>query len=104
MSSTRNLRQRRQHTIISSYNTNQVLQIEVGMDLQSDYQRNTGCEFCTGFIISDRLHSRKTCPLFKQLKRKTSQEPYIAVNLKENDEDGYAAAGIFFGVEVAPMI
>lgn len=39
-------------------------------------------------------HTRKECPLFRQLKQKTSPRPYIDVQLRPQDSEGYAAAGV----------
>jgi hypothetical protein len=50
--------------------------------------------FCQGLEEQDEGHTRKQCPLFKQLKSNTSKRSYIGVDLKEHDSSGYAAAGI----------
>ena len=50
--------------------------------------------FCKGLPEKDEEHTRKQCPLFKQLKRKTSYNSYIDVEIREPDANGYAASGI----------
>jgi 8-oxo-dGTP pyrophosphatase MutT (NUDIX family) len=50
--------------------------------------------FCQGLDAHDAGHARKKCPLFKDLKRKTTPYPYIAVELRPRDTAGYAAAGV----------
>lgn len=61
----------------------------------NERENNSGCLFCTGVDSPYNIHERRTCPLFKKLKRNSSAYPYIADKLKDNDADGYAAAGIF---------
>ena len=48
--------------------------------------------FCQGIEEKDEDHSRRECPVFRELKGKTSFESYIAVELKPCDAAGYAAA------------
>jgi hypothetical protein len=53
-----------------------------------------GCMFCQGLDEALSGHTRNECPLFTQLKQKTSSQPYIDVQLKPQDSEGYAAAGV----------
>ena len=50
--------------------------------------------FCQGLDEKNAGHTRKQCPLFRQLKQKTSPRPYIDVQLRPQDSEGYAAAGV----------
>lgn len=65
---------------------------------RSDHYRPSavkgGCTFCQGLEVQDAGHTRQKCPLFKDLKRKTTPYPYIAVELRPRDTAGYAAAGV----------
>jgi hypothetical protein len=50
--------------------------------------------FCQGLDEAHARHTRKECPLFRQLKQNTSSQPYIDVQLRPQDREGYAAAGV----------
>lgn len=54
------------------------------------------CMFCKSDIMNEyrENHARWQCPIFKELKANTSRISYIASMLKDEDEDGFAAAGI----------
>ncbi|CAB4009645.1 ---NA--- [Paramuricea clavata] len=53
----------------------------------------TGCMFCTGVPESQQSHQRRQCREFHQLKQKTSYKPYVKAKLRDQDEQGFAAAG-----------
>ena len=53
----------------------------------------TGCMFCTGVPESQQSHQRRDCREFHQLKQKTSYKPYVKAKLRDQDEQGFAAAG-----------
>ena len=53
-----------------------------------------GCMFCKGLEESEAGHTRKQCPLFRQIKRRSSPDAYIDTELRHHDATGYAAAGV----------
>ncbi|KAL3908274.1 MAG: hypothetical protein SGILL_008544 [Bacillariaceae sp.] len=65
---------------------------------RSSYSRRApatgGCMFCEGLDEALSGHTRKQCPIFRQLKSQTSSTPYIATHLKPSEAEGYAAAGV----------
>lgn len=50
--------------------------------------------FCTGVTESESNHFRNQCPVFRELKSRTSKHPYIATELKPTESEGFSAAGI----------
>ena len=53
----------------------------------------TGCMFCTGVSEYEQSHQRHQCSEFRQLKQNSSLRPYVQAKLKDQDEQGFAAAG-----------
>jgi 8-oxo-dGTP pyrophosphatase MutT (NUDIX family) len=50
--------------------------------------------FCQGLEEYEAGHTRRQCPLFRQVKKLCSRAAYIDIRLRRNDADGYAAAGV----------
>jgi len=51
--------------------------------------------FCQGVEEALAGHTRNQCPIFRSLKQNTSAGPYVSATLRTQDQQGFAAAGIF---------